>query len=518
MNDSPIDISSDASNDASSDDDEVMTIPRTGPERAGAAQSVPDGHTTSFKRVHVPRTKIVGTLGPSSNTREGIQALVEAGLDVARINFSHGTHEQHARTIDLVRTVSQELGRPVAILGDLQGPRIRIGDLPAPRNLDVGSSVVLVPEDHVTDGEIPITYDDLCHDVAPGNRILINDGLIELLVTAVEQPRVTATVVHGGLLSSHKGMNLPGIAVSAPSLTEKDRADLKFAVDHELDALALSFVRRAQDIEELRALIPKWMLVVAKIEKDVALQNIEEILRATDAVMVARGDLGVELPFEEVPIAQKRIIALANRMGRPVITATQMLESMIDHPRPTRAEASDVANAIIDGTDAIMLSAETAAGKYPRLAVEAMRRIITEIESHPRPLANGRVERRVTSGINTEEAIAAATVAAVRMLGAPLVIVFTKSGFSARIVASHRPSVPILALTDEPRVCRQLSLVWGVIPRLVPTARGYDHMVAMALRDAIDLGLVTKGDRVLVTAGVPFDVPGTTNLLKVETV
>ena len=498
--------------------DEVLTIPRTGPERADAAKPAALNTAPPFQRTHFPRTKIVGTLGPASNTEAGIRDLIEAGLDVARINFSHGTHEQHARTIAIVRAVSDELKRPVAILGDLQGPRIRIGDLPAPRELEVGSSVVLVPELHAEPGEIPITYDELSRDVRPGNRILINDGLLELLVTAVDTPRVTATVVHGGTLTSHKGMNLPGIAVSAPSLTDKDRADLAFAVEHELDALALSFVRRAQDIEELRALIPKWMLVVAKIEKDVALQNIEEILRATDVVMVARGDLGVELPFEEVPIAQKKIIALANRMGRPVITATQMLESMIDNPRPTRAEASDVANAILDGTDAIMLSAETAAGKYPRLAVEAMRRIIREIEAHPRPPSSYRVERRGTSGVNTEEAIAAATVAAVRMLESPLVVVFTKSGFSARIVASHRPTVPILALTDEPRVCRQLSLVWGVMPRLVPTARGYDHMVAMALREALDLGLVTRGDRVLVTAGVPFDVPGTTNLLKVETV
>jgi pyruvate kinase len=326
------------------------------------------------------------------------------------------------------------------------------------------------------------------------------------------------SVVHGGTLTSNKGMNLPGIAVSAPSLTEKDKADLAFAVEHDLDMVALSFVRRAQDIDEMRALIPRTMLVVAKIEKDVALQNIEEIMRATDAVMVARGDLGVELPFEEVPYAQKHIIATANRMGRPVITATQMLESMIDNPRPTRAEASDVANAILDGTDAVMLSAETAAGHHPRLAVEAMRRIIKEIETRPRPGNLSRSERRAMSGVNTEEAIAAATVAAVRMMDAPLVVVFTKSGFTARIVASHRPSVPILALTDEPRVCRQLSLVWGVVPRLVPTARGYDHMVAMALREALDLNLVTKGDRVLVTAGVPFDVPGTTNLLKVETV
>ena len=498
--------------------DDVLTISRTGPELAASARSVPDTASAVFVRAHVPRTKIVGTLGPASNTAAGIRSLIEAGLDVARINFSHGTHEQHATTIATVREVAEALGRPVAILGDLQGPRIRIGALAAPRDLVVGTSVVLAPEEVATDDDIPITYADLCHDVGPGNRILVNDGLFELVVTFVETPRVTATVMHGGKLTSHKGMNLPGIAVSAPSLTEKDIMDLAFAVEHDLDAVALSFVRKAEDIEGLRKLIPKSMLVVAKIEKDVALQNIEEIMRATDAVMVARGDLGVELPYEEVPIAQKNIIALANRMGRPVITATQMLESMIEHPRPTRAEASDVANAILDGTDAVMLSAETAAGAYPRLAVEAMRRIITEIETHARPGMSHREERRGMSGVNTEEAIAAATVAAVRMLESPLVVVFTKSGFSARIVASHRPSVPILALTDEPRVCRQLSLVWGVVARLVPTARGYDHMVAMALREALDLHLVTKGDRVLVTAGVPFDVPGTTNLLKVETV
>lgn len=495
-----------------------MTIPRTGPERATSPAGAQDSSSSTFVRTHVPRTKIVGTLGPASNTPEGVRALVEAGLDVARINFSHGTHEQHARTIATVRDVATQLGRPVAILADLQGPRIRIGALGAPRELEVGATVVLVPEAVASGDEIPITYADLCHDVNVGNRVLINDGLFELVVTRVEAPRVWASVVHGGTLTSNKGMNLPGIAVSAPSLTDKDKADLAFAVEHELDMVALSFVRRAQDIDEMRALIPRTMLVVAKIEKDVALENIEDIMRATDAVMVARGDLGVELPFEEVPYAQKHIIATANRMGRPVITATQMLESMIDNPRPTRAEASDVANAILDGTDAVMLSAETAAGHYPRLAVEAMRRIIKEIETRPRPGTLKRSERRDVSGVNTEEAIAAATVAAVRMMDAPLVVVFTKSGFTARIVASHRPSVPILALTDEPRVCRQLSLVWGVVPRLVPTARGYDHMVAMALREALDLNLVTKGDRVLVTAGVPFDVPGTTNLLKVETV
>jgi pyruvate kinase len=444
---------------------------------------------------------------------------MEAGLDVARINFSHGTHAQHAATVATVRQVAAELGRAVAILGDLQGPRIRIGDLAESITLPEGQDVVLVPEDAPHEpGDIPVTYDQLANDVGVGDRILVDDGLIELVVMDVTGQRVTARVVHGGLLRSHKGMNLPGIQVSAPSITEKDEADVAFAVEHRLDYLALSFVRRAEDIVSLRTMIPKSLLVVAKIEKDVALDNIESILSETDAVMVARGDLGVELPFEEVPIAQKRIISLANRMGRPVITATQMLESMIEHPRPTRAEASDVANAILDGTDAVMLSAETAAGAYPVLAVQAMRRIINEIERHPRAQA-ARDERRNAEGlVSTERAIAVATVAASRMLGAPVVVTFTKSGFTARVVASHRPNVPILALTDDPQTFQQLALVWGVVPTIVAHAHSYDEMMGYARDACIARSLAQHGDRVLVTAGVPFDVPGTTNLMKVEVV
>jgi pyruvate kinase len=463
------------------------------------------------------RTKIVCTLGPSSSSREALRSLVEAGLNVARINFSHGTHEQHAATIALVREVADEMGRPVAILGDLQGPRIRIGDLPAPRELEDGSDLILVPEGEEQGEEVPVTYENLSKDVHVGDRILINDGLIELVVLDVTGSRVTSRVLHGGKLSSHKGMNLPGVQVSAPSITDKDREDVAFAVQQDLEYVALSFVRRAQDIAELRTLIPKSTLVVAKIEKDSALENIETIVRASDGVMVARGDLGVELPFEEVPYAQKRIIALCNRLGRPVITATQMLESMITHPRPTRAEASDVANAILDGTDAVMLSAETAAGQYPRLAVEAMSRIIVEIEGKPQPWR--RDSRRLgETAMSTEFAIAASGAAAVTMLNAPCIIVFTKSGFSARIVASHRPSVPILVLTDIPRTYRQLALVWGVIPELVPHCDSYDQMVRLALEAVQRRELARPGDRVVVTAGVPFDVPGTTNLLKVETV
>jgi pyruvate kinase len=466
---------------------------------------------------HQPRTKIVCTLGPATATAEAIDSLMDAGLDVARINFSHGTHEQHARTIALVRELGAKSGRPVAILGDLQGPRIRIGDLATPRVLDPGGDVVFCPEDSATGSEMPVTYEGLAKDVHVGDRILVDDGLIELVVLDVKAPRVVARVVHGGEVKSHKGINLPGVNVSAPSITEKDRADAAFAVEQKLDYLALSFVRRAADIAEVRALLPKSVLVIAKIEKDSALENIESILRASDGVMVARGDLGVELPFEEVPIAQKTIIRFANIIGRPVITATQMLESMIEHPRPTRAEASDVANAIMDGTDAVMLSAETAAGAYPRLAVQAMRRIICEIEQHPFKRAReGYVGPEIIA--TTEETIAAATDTAQRMLGAPIIIVFTKSGFSARIVSAHRPQVPILALTDEPRTFSQLALVWGVIPQLVPHCETYEAMVSRAREVVLTRGLAKEGDRVLVTAGVPFDVPGTTNVMRVERV
>ena len=441
---------------------------------------------------------------------------MEAGLNVARINFSHGTHAQHAATIAAVRETAESIRRPVAILGDLQGPRIRVGGLAAAIKLEDGTDVRFAPESDVRRGELPITYEELANDVHVGDRILINDGLIELVVLEVEAPRVVARVLHGGMLTSHKGINLPGVHVSAPSITEKDREDVAFAVEQNLEYVALSFVRKAEDITELRSLVPKGLLVVAKIEKDSALENIESIIMATDVVMVARGDLGVELPFEEVPLAQKRIISLCNRLGRPVITATQMLESMITHPRPTRAEASDVANAIIDGTDAVMLSAETAAGQYPRLAVEAMSRIITEIERHaPAP----REERRQPeSAFSTEFAIAAASHAAASMLGAPCLIVFTKSGFSARVVASQRPQVPILVLTDVPRTYRQMAMVWGVFPELVTHCNSYDEMVRLALAAVRRRELAKAGDRVVVTAGVPFDVPGTTNMIKVETV
>ncbi len=463
------------------------------------------------------RTKIVCTLGPASATPEIIRSLIEAGLDVARINFSHGTHDEHTKTIATIRALSHELKRPVAIMGDLQGPRIRIGDLAKPIDAADGEEITFAHEPYAKPGDVPVTYDDLAHDVKVGGRILVNDGLLEFEVLSVDGHRVKVRTVHGGPIKSHKGMNLPGIDVSAPSLTEKDRADIAFAIERDLDYIALSFVRRAEDIRALKALLPKGMLVVAKIEKDSALRRLEEILQASDAVMVARGDLGVELPFEEVPLAQKRIIGLANRYGRPVITATQMLESMIEHPRPTRAEANDVANAVLDGTDAVMLSAETAAGAFPRLAVEAMRRIVIAAETLPVARGIG-IDRLEPGTASTEETIASASVTAVRLLGAPSVIVFTKSGFSARVVAARRPAVPVVVLTDQARTYRQLALVWGVVPFLVPHADTYEQMAATAKQLLLAEGIAKPGDRVVVTAGVPFDVPGTTNNLKVETV
>jgi pyruvate kinase len=462
-------------------------------------------------------TKIVATIGPASTNPDVIRALIKAGMNVARLNFSHGTHEQHARTVETIRGISQDLNRPVAILGDLQGPRIRIGHLDEAIPLEENQQIVLVPEGRGKPGEIPVTYDELAHDVKTGGTILVDDGLISLTVEKVDGDRVHAKVVYGGLLKSHKGMNLPGIDVSAPSLTEKDRADIPFAIEHDLEYLALSFVRRPEDITELRALLPKGMLIVAKIEKDSALERIEAILKVTDAVMVARGDLGVELPFEQVPLQQKRIIGLANRYGRPVITATQMLESMVQHPRPTRAEASDVANAILDGTDAVMLSAETAAGLHPELAVRAMRRIATAAEQAPVARGQG-IDRLEAGKASVEETIASASVTAVRLLGAHTIVVFTKSGFSARIVAARRPNVRIVVLTDNVRTYRQLAMVWGIVPFLVPHCDTYDQMTELARTHLKQHGLAKTGDRIVITAGVPFDVPGTTNQLKVETV
>ena len=466
----------------------------------------------------IRRTKIVATLGPATGTAGQITALLEAGANVIRVNASHGTPETRATWMQLVREAAQALDLPVAILVDLQGPRIRVGDLPAPRELREGQTIVFAPEAAARGDELPTTYEDLATDARVGARILLNDGLLSVEVTRVAPPRVEGRVIDGGTLTAHKGMNLPGIQVSAPALTEKDREDVGHAAAHGADYVALSFVRRAEDLAELRKLVPPAVKLVAKIEKAAALDDLPRILAACDAVMVARGDLGVELPFERVPLVQKRLIREANHYGRAVITATQMLESMVHHPRPTRAEASDVANAILDGTDAVMLSAETAAGEYPIEAVQAMDRIIREMERAP--ARDERRERRMADGahVTVEDAIALGTHAVARMLRTPLIVTLTKGGFTARKVAAMRPPVPIMAVTTETSTYRQLALVWGVTPVLVDRVPGYDAMLAVVRDLILKREYAKAGDRIVMTAGVPWEVSGSTNLIKVEEV
>src|SRR5437762_2132624 len=464
------------------------------------------------------RTKIVATLGPATGTDERIAALIDAGVNVVRVNASHGTADERGRWIATVRKTADARGVPVAVLVDLQGPRIRVGALKKPRELVPGQEIVFAPEAAASKDELPTTYAELAQDARVGARILLNDGLLSVEVTRIEPPRVWARVVDGGTLTAHKGMNLPGLQVSAPALTDKDREDVADAVKRDVDYLALSFVRRAEDLVGLRALVPATVKLVAKIEKATALDDLERILRASDAVMVARGDLGVELPFEEVPVVQKRLIREANRHGKPVITATQMLESMVHHPRPTRAEASDVANAILDGTDAVMLSAETAVGEYPFDAVRAMDRIIREMERHP--LVGAREDRRVAPGqdVTVEDAIAIGTSAVARMLKTPVIVTLTKGGFTARKVAALRPPVPILAVTTEPVTYRQLALVWGVTAVGVDHVPSYDAMLEVVRDLILKRGYARPGDRIVMTAGVPWEVSGATNLLKVEVV
>jgi pyruvate kinase len=476
----------------------------------------------------IRRTKIVATLGPAWDSEERMHALLDAGVDLIRVNASHGTPEIREAWIRRIQKVREQRRSPTAILVDLHGPRIRVGKLPEPITLTPGQVVHFAPEGGMEEGDIPTTYPQLAGDVVPGSRILLDDGLLAVDVTAVRGDRVEGRVRYGGLLKANKGMNLPGSNVSAPAVTEHDREEVARVVALGVEYIGVSFVRRPDDIQDLRRLIPSSIRLIAKIEKDTALANIDGILEAADAMMVARGDLGVELPFEQVPLVQKRLIARANRHGKPVITATQMLESMVTHPRPTRAEASDVANAILDGTDAVMLSAETAVGEYSIEAVLAMDRIAREVEAHRLRPTEGERRRwqipaphfaRTAEGHTpSEDAIAVAVSAAADLLGASVVVCFTSSGFTARTVSSYRPKVPILALTPEAETFHQLGLSWGVVPVYTPHFKNYDPMWAIARTEILARGMAREGSRVVVTCGVPFDIPGTTNLLKVETI
>lgn len=460
------------------------------------------------------KTKIVCTIGPACTSPEVLSAMILAGMRVARLNFSHGSHGEHALVLKRIREVSENLNIPVAVLQDLCGPKIRVGKLPEEGiPLVAGCEVTLSSASG--EGLIPVTYADLPKDVRPGDTLLLNDGMMELEVLSKNEREILCKVITGGVLTSGKGINLPSGTLKTSALTEKDKKDLLFGLEAGVDFVALSFVRSADDIREIKSLIRNAGYdtpVVAKIEKHEAMDRMEEILLEADALMVARGDLGVEIPLENVPDVQKRLVLLANRAGKPVIIATQMLKSMVESPRPTRAEATDVANAVLDGADALMLSEETAMGRYPVEAVQYMTRIAERAEAffpHERYR-----ERPEHCGI--PDSVARASAELSDELGAKAVVTPTRRGFTAVQVARFRPRCPILALSPDPVVVRRLCLSWGCIPLLFPEEKDTDVMLEKAGDSAIVAGLATKGERVVLTAGHPLWEQGSSNMVKVR--
>ncbi len=465
------------------------------------------------------RTKIVCTVGPASETEEMIEKLVIAGMNVARINFSHGTHEYQRMLIQRIKKIRKHLGRPVAILMDLQGPKIRIGNIKGTAvQLVAGQEYVLTSEAVLGDeNRASVSLKSLPHEVFSGHPILLADGNIELRVERVVPPEIFCRVIVGGSLSSHKGINLPGSEVHVDSLTRKDRRDLEIGVEAGVDAIALSFVRAASDIEAMRKIVKSLgghLPIIAKIEKHEAVTNIDKIVAVSDAVMVARGDLGVEIDLERVPLVQKAIIQKCNALGKPVITATQMLVRMVDNPRPTRAEATDVANAVLDGTDAVMLSEETAAGKYPVEAVMMMDRIVRSAET---ALDAQKFEHQKELG-NVQDSISRSSYYIAREIGASAIITPTWSGSTASMVARFRPKQPILATTPNEQALDFLSLVWGVIPVFIPPSETIDDMIRFSIAAVRKAGHLHAGDHVVVTGGAPLRSAGKTNFLKVEKV
>lgn len=470
------------------------------------------------------RTKIVATLGPASDSEAQLRQLIEAGLDVARVNFSHGTHEEHAARIARVRAQAEAVGKPVAILQDLQGPKIRTGELKnkQPVVLQSGATFTITTDPYVGDAHrVSTTYQGLPRDVQPEDRILLSDGLIELQVTGVRGDDVITQVVTGGSLRENQGINLPGTAVNTSAITEKDREDLEFGLEQGVDFVAMSFVRRAVDVQQLKDLIAaagRNTPVVAKIEKPQALDDLPAILEVADVVMVARGDLGVEMFPERVPLAQKTIIQSAAERNVVVITATQMLESMIHNPRPTRAEASDVANAIFDGTDAVMLSGETAVGKYAVEAIQMMHRIAVTTEESARykeqiDLVHDMRRPRHRPDSSLAISHAARTIADIVDVAA--IVAFTQSGYTARLVSKDRPPVPIYALTPEPDIARRLALYWGVVPLVCPPIDRLDDLTDYMTNLLLENRCVQRGDRVVMTGGHPLVVRGPTNFIKI---
>ena len=467
------------------------------------------------------RAKIICTIGPSCNTEAGLRGLLNIGMDVARLNFSHGTHQDHAACIDALRRVAAEEGRTVCILQDLQGPKIRTGPLKGhqPVPLKAGARVTITTREVEGTAELISTiFKGLPDEVTPGSRVLLSDGRIELRVVNVRAEEIECDVINGGALAEHQGINLPGAALSIPALTEKDRCDLEFGLQHGVDAVALSFVRSASDVQEVKEIIAAHRLevpVIAKLEKPQALDQLEEILEASDGVMVARGDLGVEMPPEKVPVIQKYVIRRAAEWRKPVIIATQMLESMIENPRPTRAEASDVANAIFDGTDAVMLSAETASGKYPREAVCMMAKIVVEAESNMTEFTQPR--RRSHRRMSISETICESIAHAAEDLDMAAIAVFTETGNTARMLSKHRPRSRIFAFSHHASVCSRMNLLWGVQPVKRDFSLNVEDMVATAEGELLRSGHVKAKDVLGVVAGTQMS-SGSTNFMRLYVV
>ena len=467
------------------------------------------------------KTKIVCTLGPSTDDENVLRQLMLEGMSVARMNFSHGSHEEQKKRLDMVKKLREELELPVAALLDTKGPEIRIGDIEGGKaELKKGQTFVLTTEDIVGNAEIvSITYKQLYKDVKPGDSILIDDGLIGMEVQKIEGEEIVCQVKNGGFISNHKGVNVPGVELKMPFVSQKDYEDIVFAAEQDYDFIAASFTRTANDILEIRKILEEkggqYIHIIAKIENMQGVENCEEILRVADGIMIARGDMGVEIPLEEVPVIQKKLIRMALKASKPVITATQMLDSMIKNPRPTRAETSDVANAIYQGTGAIMLSGETAAGAYPVEAVRTMARIAERTEKDI-DYSREFKPRRLAERPDVTNAISHATCTTAMDLNAAAIVAVTKSGRTVGRIAKYRPSCPIIGCATHSRVCRQLSLMWGVIPVEMQEEETADDLFDHAVKLSEDKKLISRGDLVVITAGVPLGLSGTTNMLKVQ--
>jgi pyruvate kinase len=466
------------------------------------------------------RTKIICTIGPASESEENLREIMKAGMNVARFNFSHGSHAEHKRKFERIRKLREELQLPIATMLDTKGPEIRLKDFKNGKEmLEAGQKFTLTTREvEGTKDIISVTYTDLPKDCREGMRILLDDGLIELHVDKVNDTDIECTVENGGKISDKKGVNVPGAVLTMPYLSEQDTSDIIFGCEMGFDFIAASFVRTRQDVLDIRNILKEHnspMKIISKIESIQGIANLEEILDESDGIMVARGDMGVELPFEEVPVQQKKMIKLAEAQGKYVITATQMLDSMIHNPRPTRAEATDVANAIYDGTTAIMLSGETAAGDYPIEAVKTMAKIAERTEKDIDYV--GRLKKRDSNHVNdVTTAISHATCTVAAEVEADAIISVTMSGFTARMVSKYKPSCPVIACTVNPTVCRQTNLLWGVIPLHIRQEDTADELFREAVSSAIAAGYIKKGDKVVITAGVPLGISGRTNMIRVE--